>query len=81
MFKKFTEHPAEQGETYLEHMVAAWKIVYVLKVLETKCFIHSIFPFLYTDALSSKIDYLAKLTNRKSQKQQDRDLYEVYGGD
>lgn len=79
MLKKFTEHPAEQGETYIQHMVSSWKIIHTLKVIELKCLVHSIFPFLYTDALSSKIDYLSTLTNRKPEP--DEDLYEVYGGD
>ena len=36
----------------------------VLKKLELKCLIHSIFPFCYTDALSSKIECLQKMANR-----------------
>tara|TARA_Y100001973_G_C5173686_1_gene320595 strand:- start:1119 stop:1358 length:240 start_codon:yes stop_codon:yes gene_type:complete len=79
MLKKFTEHPAEQNETYLQHMRSAWRIVYFLKILELKCIVHSIFPFLYKDALSSKIECLKKMTQRKEQI--DEDLYEIYGGD
>ena len=79
MLKKFTEHPAEQNETYLQHMLAAWKIIYFLKILELKCIVHSIFPFLYKNALSSKIECLKKMTQRE--KDSDDDLYETYGGD
>ena len=79
MLKSFTKHPHEQGETYLQHMRASWKIVYVLKTLEIKCVIHSIFPFLYTDAVSGKIECLQKMTNRKDP--DDEELYEIYGGD
>ena len=80
MLKKFTQHPAEQGETYLQHMCSAWKIVYLLKTLEVKCAIHSIFPFLYTDAVSTKIECLQKMTSR-SPETAEEDLYEVFGGD
>jgi hypothetical protein len=79
MLEKFTNHPKEQDETYLQHMRAAWKIVYVLKTLELKCIIHSIFPFLYTNVVSAKIEDLQKLTNRKGP--DDEELYEIFGGD
>jgi len=61
---KFTKHPHEQGETYLQHMWGAWKIVYLLKTLEVKCLVHSLFPFLYTDAVSTKIECLQQMTKR-----------------
>lgn len=61
---KFTEHLREQEETYFEHMWGAWKIVWFLKKLELKCFIHSIFPFLYTTAVSDKIECLKELCER-----------------
>ena len=80
MFKKITSHLNEKDETYFEHMHNAWKIVFLLKKLEIKCAIHSVFPFLYTDAISSKIDCLQKMIDR-SEEEQEEDLYEVYGGD
>ncbi len=61
---KFTEHLRAQGETYFEHMWGAWKIVWFLKKLELKCFVHSIFPFLYTTAVSDKIECLKEMTER-----------------
>ena len=79
MLKKFTEHPAEQNETYLQHMLGAWKIIYLLKTLELKCLVHSVFPFLYTNAISSKIECLRKMTKRGEDT--DEELYEIYGGD
>tara|TARA_Y100001973_G_C5187770_1_gene328956 strand:+ start:1432 stop:1677 length:246 start_codon:yes stop_codon:yes gene_type:complete len=81
MLKKFTQHPEDQGETYFEHMFNSWKIIMILKRLELKCFVHSIFPFCYTDALSSKIDCLQKMANRGKLAEEDVELYEVYGGD
>ena len=79
MLKKFTEHPSEKGETYFQHMLSSCKIIYTLKTIESQCFVHSIFPFLFTDALSSKIECLEKLANREEDLEED--LYEVYGGD
>ena len=79
MITKFTKHPAEKNETYFQHMFSAWKIIYFLKILELKCFVHSIFPFLYKDALSSKIECLKKMTERIEEP--DEELYETYGGD
>ena len=63
--KKTTQHLQSQNETYLQHMLAAWKIIYLLKTLELKCLVHSILPFLYTDAVSAKIECLQRMTNRK----------------
>ena len=78
MLNLFTKHPKEQGETYLQHMRAALKIVYVLKTLEFKCVVHAIFPFLYIDAVSGKIECLKTMINRKKP---GKELYETYGGD
>ena len=80
MLKKFTQHPQEQNETYLQHMCSAWRIVFLLKKIELKLAIHSVVPFLYTDALSSQMECLQKMTSRSKQETED-DLYEVYGGD
>ena len=75
----FTKHLKEQDETYLQHMWAAWKIIYLLKTLELKCAVHSVLPFLYTKAVSEKIECLQKMTNRKED--DNGELYENYGGD
>ena len=75
----FTTHLQEQNETYFQHMLGAWKVCILLEILLFKCFIHSIFPFLFTSAVSSKIECLQKMTKRK--KSDDNDLYETFGGD
>jgi hypothetical protein len=64
LIQKTKEHLKSQNETYLQHMCAAWKIVYLLKTLELKCLIHSIVPGLYTEAVSEKIECLQKLLKR-----------------
>ena len=75
----FTKHPQEQNETYFQHMLAAWKICAILKILLLKSIIHSIFPFLFTTAVSTKIECLQRMTKRE--KSNDDDLYEIFGGD
>jgi len=79
MLDLFTKHPKEQNETYFQHMLAAWKICVTLEILLFKCFIHSLFPFLFTSAVSDKIECLQRMTKRK--KSDVDDLYEVFGGD
>ena len=57
-------HLEAQDETYLEHIAAANKISFTLLVMGTKCFVHSFLPFLFTTAVSSKIEYLTSITIR-----------------
>ena len=66
MFKLFIKHPQKQDETYLQHMLAAWKICVMLNILLIKCFLHSIFPFLFTSAVSSKIECLREMVRRSN---------------
>jgi len=73
------KHLDDQNETYFQHMLAAWKICATLKILLFKCFIHSIFPFLFTSAVSDKIECLQRMTKRKNLN--DDELYEIFGGD
>ena len=46
-----------------EEAIELW-IIGFLKILELKCLIHSIFPFLYTTAVSEKLDCLREMTER-----------------
>ena len=78
---KAKEHLESQNETYFEHMWSAWKIVHLLKVLELKCVVHSILPFLYTDAVSGKIECLQKMASRSAESDPEDELYDVFGGD
>jgi len=64
LFEKTKKHLEDQNETYFEHMWAAWEIAHVLNALKLKCLVHSIFPFLYTEAVSGKIECLQKMTKR-----------------
>ena len=44
----FTEHPASVGETYTEHMASAWSFSARMAVGALACFLHGLFPFLFT---------------------------------
>ena len=58
-------HLKEQGETYFEHMRHAMGISFLLLTAGTKCLIHSIIPDLFATGVSSKLDKINALVNRK----------------
>lgn len=59
--KKFTEHPEETGETYLQHLwfttKMASRFLYALVVL----LIHGLFPFLLMRAASRQIENIYRI--------------------
>jgi len=62
----FTKHPKEVGESYLQHLWAAWKYSFILLLLFLTAFIHSIFPFIFKNTTSSMIIKMAEdLKTRK----------------
>ena len=62
--KNWRKHLKEQNETYFEHMFNALRISSFLLSLSIKCFVHSFVPFLFTDAVSSKLDCLNDIVRR-----------------
>lgn len=46
MSNPFTKHPHSVGETYLQHLLIAWKGTYRLGISAVIFFFHAIFPFL-----------------------------------
>lgn len=46
IFKLFTEHPHEVGETYLGHALSASKIALKFFIASVAQLIHAIFPFI-----------------------------------
>jgi hypothetical protein len=63
--KKARFHIASQNESYLQHFIHASKIGLLLATLATRCFIHAVFPFLFTTTVSDNIEEVKRLTNRK----------------
>jgi hypothetical protein len=52
---KFTEHPANVGETYGQHFVAAMGFSFAMLRGAVCCALHAIFPFLCVDTGSQAI--------------------------
>lgn len=51
----FTEHPATVGESYSQHMRSAFSFSFEMICGGLACFLHGIFPFLFTTTGSSTI--------------------------
>ena len=62
--KKRMKHLKENNETYFEHMRHAAHISYLLLLSGTQCLIHSILPFLFEIAVSSRLDDIIELVDR-----------------
>ena len=43
----FTDHPATVGETYWQHLGAAWGFSWRLMAAALACLIHALLPFLF----------------------------------
>ena len=65
----FTDHPAEQGETYLQHLATALSFASLLAIAGLACLVHAILPCLFKRTGSRIIDslYQRMLINRKRQ--------------
>jgi len=63
----FTEHPASVGENYFEHLRVASGFSFSMIGGGLACFVHAIFPFLFTHTGSGIIASLhtKMVTNRR----------------
>ncbi len=57
-FQIFTEHPQSAGETYGGHMMVAFSFAAAMLRGGFACFVHGLFPFLFTKTGSSTIAML-----------------------
>jgi hypothetical protein len=55
MHKLFNDHPAAVGETYFGHMGTAFTFAARLLGASIACFIHGLFPFLFTSTGSTTV--------------------------
>ncbi len=66
MANLFTDHPSRAGETYFQHMRAAFHISSSLLIGSMVCFIHAFLPFLFQKTTSTllfkTIDYITQRT-------------------
>ncbi len=56
--RAFTDHPSAVGETYTEHMQAAFSFAGEMFIAAVCCFLHGLFPFLFVKTGSQCIDKL-----------------------
>ena len=54
----FTEHPASVGETYFQHLAAAWGFSWRMMLASLACLIHALLPFLFEKTGSRAITLL-----------------------
>ena len=50
-----SEHPESVGETYGEHLAAAWGFGGRMIVAGIACWVHGLFPFLFTTTASAMV--------------------------
>ena len=63
--KKFTEHPEETGETYLQHLWFTAKMAGRLLYAMTVLLIHGIFPFLLMREASKQIEVIYSIIKKR----------------
>jgi uncharacterized protein DUF6356 len=51
----FKDHPASVGESYFEHMSSAFGFAAHLLGASFACFVHGLFPFLFTSTGSAMV--------------------------
>lgn len=51
----FTAHPATVGESYAEHLRSSFSFSFAMICGGLACFVHGVFPFLFTTTGSSTI--------------------------
>ncbi len=65
MLELMTRHPNAVGETYREHLGAAWSIAATLMVAGLACLVHGLLPFAFETTASRSI---RRLHNHISQR-------------
>lgn len=63
--KLFTDHPRDMGKSYLAH--GFWAILFSVYLLFAgiACFVHAIFPFLFTHTASSIAEWVVEASNHR----------------
>lgn len=65
MIELMTRHPRSVGETYGEHMIAAWSFAGGLLVAALACFLHGLLPFLCQSSASRRVNRLHARMSRR----------------
>jgi len=61
------DHLARGKFTYFSHMSVAFKLGCILFVLSLVSLFHAVFPFLFSNFVSFKLDYLNKVIDDRMQ--------------
>jgi hypothetical protein len=64
----FTEHPRTVGETYGQHLMAAWSFAGSMLLGGLACAVHGLLPFLFVRTASTRIGrlYQRMMVNRSA---------------
>lgn len=62
----FTQHPAQTGETYLQHLGFTLKMSKRFATLALVIFIHGLLPFLFTYTSSKQIRVINRILQRRA---------------
>jgi len=58
--KLFTQHPREQGMTYVGHLIHVLKNSSKFAIYACILLVHGVFPFLWTTYVSDRVDIRSK---------------------
>lgn len=58
LHRLFTEHPASVGESYFQHLAAAWGFSWRMMLASLACLVHALLPFLFEKTGSQAITRL-----------------------
>ncbi len=73
--KRFAEHPAAVGETYLQHMAAAVSFGSDMLIAGIACIAHGVFPFLFVHTGSNAVRRLhQRMIEQRDRRCAPRDL-------
>ena len=61
------KHLKSVNESYFKHMIEAFFIVFLLMVSSMACFVHAIFPFLFTKTASNNIKLILNRNEKRNQ--------------
>ena len=65
MIELMTRHPRSVGESYGEHMIAAWSFAGGLMLAAVACFLHGLLPFLCQSTASRRVTALHARMSRR----------------
>jgi uncharacterized integral membrane protein (TIGR00698 family) len=70
MLRAFTQHPETVGESYFEHLGAAWSFAGSMLLGGMACLLHGLFPFAFQTSASRRIRTLHErmVTHRRAEK-------------